>query len=100
MSFNNKLMEVVRRDPRYAYEAYEFIFQALEYTQKMLGREIGERADPAEPRNHVTGRQLLEGARELALQEFGLMARVVFRCWESSAQTTSARSSSISFRPN
>jgi len=37
-SLNSKLLAVVRRDPRYAYEAYEFVFQALEYTQKMLGR--------------------------------------------------------------
>jgi uncharacterized repeat protein (TIGR04138 family) len=81
-SLNSKLLAVVRRDPRYAYEAYEFVFQALEHTQKMLGRAaIDEGADPAEPRNHVSGRQLLEGIREYALQEFGLMARVVFRMW-------------------
>lgn len=79
---NAKLLAVVRRDPRYSYEAYEFVFQALEHTQKMLGRAaIDEKSDPAEPRNHVSGRQLLEGIREFALQEFGLMARVVFRMW-------------------
>lgn len=81
-AFNSKLMSVVRRDPRYTYEAYEFVFHALEHTQKMLGREpADERADPTEPRNHVSGRQLLEGIRDLALHEFGLMARVVFRLW-------------------
>ena len=81
-SFNSKLLSVVRRDPRYAYEAYEFVFKALEHTQKLLGRNpVDERADPTEPRNHVSGRQLLEGIREFALQEFGLMARVVFRMW-------------------
>ncbi len=81
-SFNNKLLAVVRRDPRYAYEAYEFVFHALEHTQKMLGREANtERTDPGEPRHHVTCRQLLEGIRDFALHEFGLMARVVFRMW-------------------
>jgi uncharacterized repeat protein (TIGR04138 family) len=81
-SINNKLMTVVRRDPRFAYEAYEFVFQALEHTQKMLGRAaLEERADPTEARHHVSCRQLLEGIRELALQEFGLMARVVFQMW-------------------
>lgn len=75
-------MAVVRGDPRYAYEAYEFVFQALEYTQKLLGRAApDERADPAEPRHHVSGRQLLDGIRQFALQEFGLMARVVFHMW-------------------
>ena len=82
MSFiNTQLTDVVRRDPRYAYEAYEFVFLALEHTEKLLGRELDENADPAESRNHVSCRQLLEGIRDFALQEFGLMARVVFRMW-------------------
>ena len=34
-----KLADLVRRDPRYAYEAYEFLFAALAHTQKMLGRQ-------------------------------------------------------------
>jgi uncharacterized repeat protein (TIGR04138 family) len=80
--FNNKLMDIVRTDRRYSYEAYEFVFQALEYTQKMLGRTMDlSTADPSEPRHHVTCRQLLDGARELAIREFGLMARVVLRQW-------------------
>ena len=29
----------------------------------------------------MSGRELLEGVRDLALEEFGLMARVVFRLW-------------------
>ncbi len=80
--FNNKLMDIVRTDRRYSYEAYEFVFQALEYTQKMLGRTMDQSTvDPSEPRHHVTCRQLLDGARELAIREFGLMARVVLRQW-------------------
>ena len=80
--FNTKLLDIVRSDRRYAYEAYEFIFQALEHTQKMLGRSIDRSTiDPSEPQHHVTCRQLLEGARELAIREFGLMARVVFKQW-------------------
>jgi uncharacterized repeat protein (TIGR04138 family) len=79
---NTKLMDLTRRDPRYAYEAYEFTFQALEHTHKMLGREPpDENTDPNEPRHHVSGPQLLEGIRLYALQEFGLMARVVFHLW-------------------
>jgi uncharacterized repeat protein (TIGR04138 family) len=74
-------MDVVRRDRRYAYEAYEFVFLALEHTQKMLGRELDDNADPSEARHHVSGRQLLEGIRDFALLEFGMMARVVFRMW-------------------
>ena len=76
------LAEVVRRDPRYAYEAYEFMFAALNHTQKMLGRQPREEELAAVgPQHHVTGRELLEGVRDLALREFGLMARTVFRMW-------------------
>jgi uncharacterized repeat protein (TIGR04138 family) len=80
--FNTKLAEVVRRDPRYAYEAYEFVFQALHHAQELLGRRPPAGAEPAaEPEHHVSGPELLEGVRQLALQEFGLMARTVFRMW-------------------
>src|SRR5947208_10992952 len=74
------LEEVVRRDPRYAYEAYEFVFAALNHTQKMLGREQAPPAE-VERHHHVSGPELLEGIRDLALREFGLMARTVFHMW-------------------
>ncbi len=80
--FNAKLAEVVKRDPRYSYEAYEFVFHALNHTQKRLGREPAPGTPgAAEAKHHVSGRELLEGVRALALQEFGLMARTVFRLW-------------------
>jgi len=69
---------IVRRDSRYAYEAYEFVFTALEYTQKALGRAPGEEAAAA---HHVSGPELLHGIRDFARREFGLMARAVFRRW-------------------
>jgi uncharacterized repeat protein (TIGR04138 family) len=74
------LADVARRDPRYPIEAYEFVLDALEHSQKMLQRRPPEEgAGGAE--HHVSGRELLEGVRDLARQEFGLMARVVFRLW-------------------
>ena len=75
-----RLEDLVQRDPRYAYEAYEFIFAALAHTQKLLGR-VPPREGPAVQEYHVSGRELLEGVRDLALREFGLLARVVFRMW-------------------
>jgi len=78
-------MEVVQRDPRYSYEAYEFLFQALHHTQKKLGREPPEPAEgdapPADKRYHVSGQELMNGVRDLALREFGLMARTVLHQW-------------------
>ena len=75
-----KIDEVVRRDPRYAYEAYEFVFLALAHTQRMLGR-LPPQEGSTEADHHVSGPQLLEGVRDLALREYGLMARTVFRMW-------------------
>jgi uncharacterized repeat protein (TIGR04138 family) len=83
--FKPELAAVVERDPRFSYEAYEFLFQALLHTQKRLGREpspaLAEGEAAIEPKHHVSGPELLEGVRMLALQEFGLMARTVFRMW-------------------
>lgn len=84
--FDTALEEVVRADSRYAYEAYEFLFQALTHTQQMLDRlppdepEEGMEASHQSP-FHVSGRELLEGIRDLAQREFGLMARIVFHLW-------------------
>src|SRR5262249_52252509 len=80
--YHGGLAEVVRKDPRYPYESYEFVFEALKYTQIILNRvprpDAGE--DPG-PQHHVKGRELLEGIRAYALRQFGLMARTVFRMW-------------------
>jgi uncharacterized repeat protein (TIGR04138 family) len=73
-----KVEELVRRDPRFPLEAYEFIDAALAHTQVMLGRA---RAGERDQEMHVSGPQLLDGIRDLARREFGLMARAVFRMW-------------------
>src|SRR5262245_52862590 len=76
------LAEVVKRDPRYAHEAYEFVFDALEHTQRLLGRVPPKgTGGEAASQYHVTGQELLQGIRDLALREFGLMAHTVFRLW-------------------
>ena len=77
------LMEIIRRDPRYALEAYEFLFEALDYTHQALGRPSADPAAGEEPgpEHHVTGQELVEGIRTLALRELGRMARTVFRLW-------------------
>lgn len=80
-TYQARLAELVQRDPRYAYEAYEFIFAALTHTHKLLGRVPADDGSVPGPQYHVSGRELVEGIRDLALREFGLMARVVFRMW-------------------
>ncbi len=76
--FNSKLFEVVQRDPRYAYEAYEFVFQAL-LALEHERRSGGEQEEGGQ--HHVTGQELLQGIRKLALREFGMLARTVFHLW-------------------
>ena len=74
---NTDLVEKVEvladTDGRYRKEAYFFVFDALQYTVKTL-KLSGER-------RHVTGQQLLNGVKELALDHFGPMAKTVFEHW-------------------
>ena len=79
--YHPRIADIVRRDPRYAYEAYEFVFAALAHTQKALGRVPLEEGEEAEAAHHVSGPELLHGVRDFAMSEFGLMARTVFRRW-------------------
>jgi uncharacterized repeat protein (TIGR04138 family) len=52
------------------------------YTQKQQEKLRARRAiAQQEGEHHVSGRQLLEGIRELALHQFGFLARTVFRLW-------------------
>jgi uncharacterized repeat protein (TIGR04138 family) len=58
------------RYPRYHETAYVFVLSALHHVIEGL----------PEPR-HITGRELAEGVRDLALARFGPMARDVLEHW-------------------
>jgi uncharacterized repeat protein (TIGR04138 family) len=93
VNFDDMLDKLVAQDPRYHREAYIFLREALDFTQKSLGRSHPEEAPPAaetkarkkpapqEPVNHVSGQELLEGLRQHALQQFGPMALMVLNEW-------------------
>jgi uncharacterized repeat protein (TIGR04138 family) len=70
MDFAEGVTEIAKHDDRYSKEAYFFVSESLSFTQKMLDRK-----------GHVTGRELLEGVKRYALDEFGYMARVVLESW-------------------
>jgi uncharacterized repeat protein (TIGR04138 family) len=74
------IFDLVREDPRYSYEAYEFVCDAVTFTQERLGR-LPEEDDDPDTDYHVSGPELARGTCELAVQEFGMMAAVVFRQW-------------------
>jgi uncharacterized repeat protein (TIGR04138 family) len=58
------------REPRFHEHAYLFVLQTLEYCQQRLPE-----------RRHISGRELAEGCRDLALERYGVMARVVLEHW-------------------
>ncbi len=64
---------------RFHREAYDFVRQALRFTQEMLGREAAANVD--DERAHISGQELLEGIRVMALRQFGMMAPSVFAHW-------------------
>ena len=70
--------QVALEDGRYSLQAYYFVFEGLRYTQAMLGKNP---ASASESERHVTGQQLLEGIRRLAVEQFGYMARIVLEQW-------------------
>ena len=76
---NPRIEELVGRDPRYAPEAYQFVFDALAHAARRRGR--ARTAGGAEDDAHVSVPEFLRGVRELALREFGLMAPAVFAMW-------------------
>ncbi|GAN33047.1 MAG: hypothetical protein DYG83_00055 [Candidatus Brocadia sp. AMX2] len=74
----NKVKEIMKKDPRYPIQAYQFVFEALDYTTNMLGKNQQKTSDVD---RHVTGKQLMEGIRKYALKQFGFMALTVFEQW-------------------
>ncbi len=64
------LRRIQERNPRFHGKAYLFLLAALQSVMERLG----------EPR-HISGRELAVGVRDLALREFGPMARTVLEHW-------------------
>ncbi len=64
------LDELREKHPRFDPRAYVFVLNALHAV-------IGELTEP----RHISGAELSEGVRELALERFGPMARTVLEHW-------------------
>lgn len=69
--FDDEVLDRLReRYPQFHETAYLFILSALHHVIEQL----------SEPR-HISGRELAEGIRDLALERFGPMARTVLEYW-------------------
>lgn len=73
--FEEVLEKILARDNRFAREAYFFVRETTDYTQKMASEKNKEQV------RHVSGQELLEGIRQYALQKFGPMTMLVLNDW-------------------
>jgi len=71
LEFAENILDRLRdRNPRFHGKAYVFVLSALHSVMESLDK----------PR-HITGAELAQGARRLALSRFGPMARTVLEFW-------------------
>src|SRR3954465_14095753 len=71
LAFRDGIMDRIRlREQRFDERAYLFVLSALEFCQQRLPE-----------RRHITGRELSIACRDLALDRFGVMARIVLDSW-------------------
>lgn len=75
VNFDAVLDVILAKDPRFSRDAYHFVREALDFTQKLISKENKGKV------RHVTGQELLDGIRQLALQQFGPMTVTVFAEW-------------------
>ncbi len=71
LAFRDGVMDRIRmRESRYDERAYLFVLAALEFCQQRLTE-----------RRHLTGPELAQGCRDLALARYGVLARTVLEHW-------------------
>jgi len=73
---DERILNVRRRDRRFARNAYYFALEALDFTLVQYGKDklTGEE-------RHVGAAELMVGIRDYAADQFGPMAAFVFRQW-------------------
>ena len=87
------MLGLLERDTRFRFEAYAFVFDALQFANDRLDMgkvhdapEISDERDDEcnegdEVERHVTGQDLCEAMRQYALDQYGLMAQSVLSHW-------------------
>ncbi len=73
-TYNSKLQQLSESFSDYQTQAYVFVSESVAYTVKKLN------ADNNDSR-HISGRELLDGFKHLALQQFGPLALDVLQDW-------------------
>lgn len=80
------MRELLREDPRYKLDAYQFIRESLQYAHENLDRvgplQYGENDSPdVDSPRHLTGQQLCEACRLYAIDQYGYLAKMVLASW-------------------
>jgi len=86
------IAKLLEKDRRYKVDAYIFVFEALNYAQKVLGMGAQQSSEEEEPEHHsvtgdkraerhLSGQQLCEAIRRYALDQYGYMAKCVLNSW-------------------
>lgn len=92
---HGKSMEqVIREDGRYPPAAFAFLHEGLSRAVRAVhGEDAPARAQVAaaagmdRPRHHVSGQQLCQALRRLAIERWGLLARTVLHRWNIHSTT-------------
>src|SRR5215510_10338038 len=74
-TFDEGLDLILAKDPQFHRDAYLFLREALDHTQKSIRKENRGQL------RHVSPKELLDGIREYALAQFGPMAITVLEEW-------------------
>lgn len=80
-TFETAIANIIKKDPRYPFDAYQFLREAFEFTIKHL--QLQPNTVYAHT-IHIPGQKLLEGIREFALLQYGPMTLTVFNQWNIS----------------
>jgi uncharacterized repeat protein (TIGR04138 family) len=75
MNAAEKFRLLLETDHRYDPEAYNFIYESLDFTLKNVV------TPKTRSSQHVTGSELLEGVRRFAIEQFGCLAQMVLENW-------------------
>jgi uncharacterized repeat protein (TIGR04138 family) len=69
-NFYEVIEDICEQDKRYKPDSYEFVMEGVRFSQVRFKKT-----------GHVSGRELAEGIRELAVKKFGPMAKSVLQYW-------------------
>jgi uncharacterized repeat protein (TIGR04138 family) len=85
------IARLLRKDRRYKFDAYVFVFEALNYAHEVLklgSNQPTEEGSQPEPETggkraerHLSGQELCEAIRRYALEQYGYLAKNVLNSW-------------------